>query len=434
MSDIVIKAENLGKKYIIGHQAANGGYVALRDVLMQTVRGLWHQTKDLVQGKPIIQGDTLEEMWALKDVSFEVLRGETVGIIGRNGAGKSTLLKVLSRITEPSVGRVTIKGRVASLLEVGTGFHSELNGRENIYLNGAILGMARAEIGRKFEEIVTFAEVEKYLDTPVKRYSSGMYVRLAFAVAAHLEPEILVVDEVLAVGDAEFQKKCLGKMGEVAKCGRTVLFVSHNMQAIRQLCQRAILIEAGRVTADGKSDEVVQHYLQGFSRAESPELLEKMILELPPDPAIRLESVRLFQSDQLVTNSISNGEPLEIEIRYQVLERTTGLRVYFDLCDSEDTLLFRSFNDEQAEGIPTVVLGRYVSRAVINADLLSPTKYELRVCATVFNVRMCIPYPGICIPLSVERTGKSNRAYMVEPIRGKLAPMFNWTTNYLGSL
>jgi lipopolysaccharide transport system ATP-binding protein len=261
MPDIVIKAENLGKKYIIGHQSENGRYVALRDVMMQNAQGLWHKAKDLLRGKPIILGDTLEEFWALKDVSFEIQRGEAVGIIGRNGAGKSTLLKILSRITEPSAGRVTIKGRVASLLEVGTGFHPELTGRENIYLNGAILGMSRAEIKRKFDEIVAFAEVEKFLDTPVKRYSSGMYVRLAFAVAAHLEPEIMVVDEVLAVGDAAFQKKCLGKMGEVASEGRTVLFVSHNMGAIQQLCARAMLIRSGSLLMEGRTDQVVRHYL-----------------------------------------------------------------------------------------------------------------------------------------------------------------------------
>jgi len=223
MSDIVIKAETLGKKYVIGHQAERGSYTALRDVLMQNARTLWKKTKDLATGNPIIQGDTMEEVWALRDVSFEIRRGEAVGIIGRNGAGKSTLLKILSRITEPTTGRVTIKDRVASLLEVGTGFHPELTGRENIYLNGTILGMTRVEIKRKFDEIVAFAEIERFLDTPVKRYSSGMYVRLAFAVAAHLEPEILMVDEVLAMGDAAFQRKCL------AKEGRTVLFVSHSM-------------------------------------------------------------------------------------------------------------------------------------------------------------------------------------------------------------
>ena len=266
MSEIVIKAENLGKKYVIGHQAERGGYTALRDVLMQNARSLWNKTKDLATGKPIIQGDTMEEVWALKDVSFEICRGEAVGIIGRNGAGKSTLLKILSRITEPSTGRVTIKGRVASLLEVGTGFHPELSGRENIYLNGTIMGMTRVEIKRKFDEIVAFAEVEKYLDTPVKRYSSGMYVRLAFAVAAHLEPEILIVDEVLAVGDAQFQKKCLGKMEDVsAKEGRTVLFVSHNMASIQQLCGKGVLLENGSISFSGEIKNTIDYYLKNNS-------------------------------------------------------------------------------------------------------------------------------------------------------------------------
>ena len=262
MSDIVIKSENLGKKYTIGHQVERGNYTALRDVLMQNARNLWNKTKDLATGKPIIQGDTLEEVWALKDVNFEIRRGEAVGIIGRNGAGKSTLLKILSRITEPTTGRVTIKGRVASLLEVGTGFHPELTGRENIYLNGTILGMTRAEIRQKFDEIVAFAEVEKYLDTPVKRYSSGMYVRLAFAVAAHLEPDILVVDEVLAVGDAQFQKKCLGKMEDVSKSeGRTVLFVSHNMSAISELCAKTIYLKSGKTMIFSSTEAVIPLYL-----------------------------------------------------------------------------------------------------------------------------------------------------------------------------
>ncbi len=232
MSEIVIRAEGLGKQYLIGHESQQERYTALRDVLARTAKGFARTARDMMRGRQLIAGDEVEEFWALKDVNFEIKRGDVVGIIGRNGAGKSTLLKILSRITEPSAGRVEIKGRVASLLEVGTGFHPELTGRENIFLNGAILGMSRAEIKRKFDEIVAFAEVEKFLDTPVKRYSSGMYVRLAFAVAAHLEPEILVVDEVLAVGDAEFQKKCLGKMQDVAGHGRTVLFVSHNMGAV----------------------------------------------------------------------------------------------------------------------------------------------------------------------------------------------------------
>lgn len=267
-SDVVIRAEGLGKKYVIGHQS-NERYTALRDVMAQAARNFARTTRDMLRGQALVAGDEVEEFWALKDIDFEIKRGDVVGIIGRNGAGKSTLLKVLSRITEPSEGRVTINGRVASLLEVGTGFHPELTGRENIYLNGAILGMGRAEIIRKFDEIVDFAGVEKFLDTPVKRYSSGMYVRLAFAVAAHLEPEILIVDEVLAVGDAEFQKKCLGKMQDVAGEGRTVLFVSHNMAAIRTLCPTSLLLRDGTKDAFGPTNAVMQKYAdRGFSPSE----------------------------------------------------------------------------------------------------------------------------------------------------------------------
>lgn len=261
MSRPIISVEGLGKCYRVGHQSAKREhYTALRDILARNTKELFRKTRDLVSGRQIIQGDVVEDFWALKDVSFDVEPGEVVGIIGRNGAGKSTLLKILSRITEPTEGRVTLRGRVASLLEVGTGFHPELSGRENIFLNGAILGMTRNEIKRKFDEIVDFAEVEKFLDTPVKRYSSGMYVRLAFAVAAHLEPEILIVDEVLAVGDAEFQKKCLGKMGEVAKGGRTVLFVSHNLGAISALCSSAILLQNGSVTFRGGVGDAIRNY------------------------------------------------------------------------------------------------------------------------------------------------------------------------------
>jgi lipopolysaccharide transport system ATP-binding protein len=267
-SDIVIQAEGLGKKYVIGHEAQPQRYVALRDVLARTAHNTWRTTLDLLYGRAIVAGDTIEEFWALKDVNFEIMRGEVVGIIGRNGAGKTTLLKILSRITDPTEGRVMVEGRAASLLEVGTGFHPELTGRENIYLNGTILGMTRAEIRRKFDEIVAFAEVERFLDTPVKRYSSGMYVRLAFSVAAHLEPEILVIDEVLAVGDVEFQKKCLGKMGEVAEQqGRTVLFVSHNMAAVQTLCQRCLVIVEGRREFLGITTEAISRYLNASGRS-----------------------------------------------------------------------------------------------------------------------------------------------------------------------
>lgn len=257
MSQTVIRVEQLGKKYLLAQQ---GGYTTLREKIAQQSKSL---TRKLLTPKRTHKFQpTREEFWALKDVSFEIKQGDCVGIIGRNGAGKSTLLKVLSRITEPTKGRISIKGRVASLLEVGTGFHPELTGRENIYLNGAILGMSKIEIKSKFDEIVAFAEVEKFLDTPVKRYSSGMYVRLAFAVAAHLEPEILIIDEVLAVGDITFQKKCLGKMENVAaKEGRTVLFVSHNMQMVQALCAKACLLKAGSIVAQGNSSDVISQYL-----------------------------------------------------------------------------------------------------------------------------------------------------------------------------
>jgi lipopolysaccharide transport system ATP-binding protein len=261
--DVVIRAEGLGKKYVIGHELEGQRYTALRDVIGRTAKNLLRTTSDMLRGRAMVAGDITEEFWALKDINFEIERGEIVGIIGRNGAGKSTLLKILSRITEPTKGRVEIRGRTASLLEVGTGFHPELTGRENIYLNGAILGMGRAEIRRKFDAIVAFAEVETFLDTPVKRYSSGMYVRLAFAVAAHLEPEILIVDEVLAVGDIEFQKKCLGKMSEVASGGRTVLFVSHNLDAIRRACEIGILLSDGRVVMKSEIGQCIDKY-RGF--------------------------------------------------------------------------------------------------------------------------------------------------------------------------
>ncbi|MDD2808214.1 ABC transporter ATP-binding protein [Rhodoferax sp.] len=262
MSDIAISVENLSKSYLVGHNTAQAErYTALRDVVARNARNLARKTRDMLSGRAIVQGDDVEEFWALKDVSFEVKRGEVLGIIGRNGAGKSTLLKILSRITEPTKGRIKIAGRVASLLEVGTGFHPELTGRENIFLNGAILGMKRTEIQRKFDEIVAFAEVAKFLDTPVKRYSSGMYARLAFSVAAHLEPDVLIVDEVLAVGDATFQKKCMGAMHEAsARDGKTVLFVSHNLSAVRSLCTSSLVLSGGKPDFSGTVEDGLKRY------------------------------------------------------------------------------------------------------------------------------------------------------------------------------
>jgi lipopolysaccharide transport system ATP-binding protein len=310
MSETVITVESLSKRYLIEHSPDAQGhkrYMALRDVIEQNVRNFMRKVRAAGRGRRAFQTREIEEFWALKDVSFKVRRGEVLGIIGRNGAGKSTLLKILSRITEPTAGRVTLRGRVASLLEVGTGFHPELTGRENIYLNGAILGMSRAEIRRKFDEIVAFAGVEKFLDTPVKRYSSGMYVRLAFAVAAHLEPEILVVDEVLAVGDAEFQKKCLGKIDEVSRQeGRTVLLVSHNMAAIAEMADRALLLDAGSIAVDGSVAEAVSTYLSRGARKAT------YIRSLDP----QVNSPHIARAEILTSdpNAVQRfGEPLEIK-------------------------------------------------------------------------------------------------------------------------
>jgi lipopolysaccharide transport system ATP-binding protein len=266
MSESAIVVENLSKRYLIGHRYSNRGpykYLSLRDAVAREVRNFGRKAFDVVRGEQVVQGDAVEEFWALRDVTFEVRRGEAFGIIGRNGAGKSTLLKILSRITEPTRGKVSLRGRVSSLLEVGTGFHPELTGRENVFLNGAILGMTQREIRRRFDEIVAFAEVERFLDTPVKHYSSGMYVRLAFAVAAHLEPEILIIDEVLAVGDASFQAKCLDKMRNVATEGRTILFVSHNMSALLQLTKRVVLLSQGGIEYLGAPADAVEKYLRG---------------------------------------------------------------------------------------------------------------------------------------------------------------------------
>ncbi len=328
MSDTVIKIDGLSKSYLIGHQRREK-YLALRDVLAEKAKSVGKRLLHPLRGASVglISGDEFEEFWALDDVSFEVKQGERVGIIGRNGAGKSTLLKMLSRITEPTRGRIEIDGRVASLLEVGTGFHPELTGRENVFLNGAILGMSRVEIKRKFDEIVDFAEVEKFLDTPVKRYSSGMYVRLAFAVAAHLEPEILVVDEVLAVGDAQFQKKCLGKMEEVSHQGRTILFVSHNMSYVSELCDRGILLNQGRLELDAPIDDAIDHYLNRLKAVNMPTY--KATGDGSGSPYI--ESAWISYGD---------GEPLQeartgdsVGFSFKVGNPRKGLSFNFSICD-----------------------------------------------------------------------------------------------------
>jgi lipopolysaccharide transport system ATP-binding protein len=337
-NDVVIRSEGLGKRYMIGHQGASEPYVALRDVVAHNVHRLGRTAVDLVRGRPIVAGDELEAFWALKDVSFDIKRGEVTGVIGPNGAGKSTLLKILSRITEPSEGRVTINGRVASLLEVGTGFHPELTGRENIFLNGAILGMTKKEIKGRFDEIVAFAEIEKFLDTPVKRYSSGMYVRLAFAVAAHLEPEILIVDEVLAVGDAQFQKKCLGKMQDVSQQGRTVLIVSHNMAMIRSLCSRTIVLSAGSVASDGDVDDGIQQYLCDRDATATGILLEGRKDRLG-NGRLRFTDVYVIGKSG-VKNVLYMGETVQIVVRFSAAEivKTCDVSIHFENIWS-DTIL-----------------------------------------------------------------------------------------------
>jgi len=333
----VITAENLGKKYTIGHQR-QGHYVALRDVMTHTVRGMWQRLRHPLSPNP--ETTDLEEIWALQDINFEIKQGERVGIIGRNGAGKSTLLKILSRITHPSAGRVHIKGRVASLLEVGTGFHPELTGRENIYLNGAILGMTRQEIKSKFDEIVDFAEVEKFLDTPVKRYSSGMYVRLAFAVAAHLEPEILLVDEVLAVGDIRFQRKCLKRMEGISQEGRTVLFVSHNMPSITSLCECCILLESGQIRKMGITSDVVLAYYNEEESSPTSFDLQKTEKQIG-DTYIRLLAGTVKDQHGKSPQEFLITELLHVTMTYRILQQTDIKFVpAFDFYTSEGIYAF----------------------------------------------------------------------------------------------
>ncbi|MBI1760336.1 MAG: ABC transporter ATP-binding protein [Acidobacteria bacterium] len=317
---VVIRVENLGKKYRIQHQQRER-YTALRDVIANRAKSLF-RSQSLA---PNSQSPSEEDFWALKDVSFEIEQGEVVGIIGRNGAGKSTLLKILSRITEPTTGRVSIKGRIASLLEVGTGFHPELTGRENIYLNGAILGMSRLEVARKFDEIVAFAEIEKFLDTPVKRYSSGMYMRLAFAVAAHLEPEILVVDEVLAVGDAEFQKKCLGKMSDVARGGRTILFVSHNLQAMQTLCERGVVLNEGQVVFNGGISKAIQVYSERTQVERS---------WVKANTKADLITPMYFESIEVTLLEDQSNYVLSCEIEISCLESCADAFIAIDICNA----------------------------------------------------------------------------------------------------
>ena len=367
MSDPIISVENLSKRYLIHQQGVNGD--GLRHQLEEALR---HPLKRLKQ-----QPGNREEFWALKDVSFEIKRGSVVGIIGRNGAGKSTLLKILSRITEPTTGRITIDGRVASLLEVGTGFHQELTGRENIFLNGAILGMTKAEIKRKFDEIVAFAEVEKFLDTPVKYYSSGMYVRLAFAVAAHLEPDILIVDEVLAVGDAQFQKKCLGKIQSVAtQEERTVLLVSHNLQTVRQICQRVIMLRKGQLSASGEPHEVISRYM-GHEAGSNASVIDLAGFPRQQHHQIaRLRRVEFQDSEGNSVLQLSRGTDLTVRVHFTVERPVENLDIAMAVVHVEGQRVFSELYSDEHKKLK-ISQGEYVVQFTLPLRFLKLESYFL---------------------------------------------------------
>ena len=366
----IIEIKNLGKKYNITHQ--RGGYVALRDVLMNVLKSPFSFLKS--KAKQVAGMETKEEFWALKDINFEVQKGEVVGIIGANGAGKSTLLKILSQITPPTTGEIKIHGRVGSLLEVGTGFHPELTGRENIFLNGAILGMTRNEMAKKFDAIVEFSGIEKFLDTPVKYYSSGMYVRLAFSVAAHMEPDILIVDEVLAVGDAEFQKKCLGKMEEVTKQeGRTILFVSHNMEAIQNICTKCILMKDGNIKAIGPTSEIISEYLGGTNVSEIliPE-------DVAPHKEGKITSIKIKSSEGQITNNLTIDKPFSIEIEYELRADLPAFPVLIIYNKAiSNTHLLASVSNDNDQKVPGGI-GQYKASVKID-PVLNAGRYSLLI-------------------------------------------------------
>jgi len=419
VADAAIRVENLSKRYVLGRQSGNGGYVALRDVIADSVKSAGRRLL-----RPGTKSDSNEtEFWALKDVSFSVAPGEVVGVIGRNGAGKSTLLKVLSRITEPTSGRITINGRVASLLEVGTGFHPELTGRENIYLNGAILGMARTEIKRQFDEIVAFAEVERFLDTPVKRYSSGMYVRLAFAVAAHLNPEILIVDEVLAVGDAEFQRKCLGKMQDVATSGRTVLFVSHNMHSISLLCTTGIMLQRGEVLYQGGIQGAIDAYLSSF-------VMGTTASEQNPDAREGTGEYR-FMEAQPKQELFDTAEPKEVQFRIERRKGSVGrMCLSAHILDNRGTILMQC--DGALVGAVLEDAAGFTGTFGFTSPWLKPGTYQVDMFLYVpgagiidrcegacnINISPLLPYPN-----SVSEGGTS---------MGVVFADFSWETAPLG--
>jgi lipopolysaccharide transport system ATP-binding protein len=414
----VIRFDGVGKRYSLKHQL-RPGYGALRDVMADAAKAIGRRILHPTRSNPSV---AMEDFWALRDVSFEVKPGERLGIIGRNGAGKSTMLKVLSRITEPTTGRIHIRGRVAVLLEVGTGFHPELTGRENIFLNGTILGMTRAEIQKKFDAIVDFAEIENFLDTPVKRYSSGMYVRLAFAVAAHLEPEILVVDEVLAVGDANFQKKSLGKMESVAKEGRTVLFVSHNLGAIQNLCSSCILLDQGKLVEYGEPSKVVSRYL-----SEGAVAAGDFAQDHKPEKAVNLRKVSLLTTKDEPTHEFSFEESVRIAIDYEVNKPTASTSVWIGVRTIEQIQAFCSSDtDADVSLFDERQPGMYRTVIDLPAKWLNAGIYFLVVGIT--------KYPDLhsfdrveCASFTVHDTGTPEQVRTGNTRPGILQPFLPWT-------
>lgn len=422
MSDIAIHAEKIGKKYRIGAPAVR--YTTLRESISETFSSPLRR----------LQAGSEEDshIWALRDISFDIKQGQVIGIIGRNGAGKSTLLKILSHVTDPTEGFAEIRGRVGSLLEVGTGFHPELTGRENISLNGAILGMKRAEIAKKFDEIVDFAEVEQFIDTPVKRYSSGMYLRLAFAVAAHLEPEILVVDEVLAVGDAEFQRKCLGKMSDVAQKGRTVLFVSHNMSAILRLTEEAMVIEKGQMVLRAPTPQAVDYYL---SRGLSQEGQRIWTEEEIPDSAdpFRPTAIRAINTKGTVVDTVRSVEPFSLEIEYDLQKPVTGLRVGIYLMSMRGEFIMTSFDTDEPEKYEKMTVrsaGHYVSRCRIPADFLNEGRYVVGMNANTFRVKRYFQDEQ-ALTFTVDAAGAPGMQWP-EPRLGPVRPRLDWQIETVG--
>jgi lipopolysaccharide transport system ATP-binding protein len=426
MGDLVIRTQQLGKQYRIG--LLQSGYRTLRESLVDAAKAPWRMIRRSIRRQPLSEDQIL---WALRDVSFDVHQGEVLGIIGRNGAGKSTLLKILSRITEPTTGRVQVSGRVGSLLEVGTGFHPELTGRENIYLNGAILGMRNAEIDRRFDEIVAFSEIEKFIDTPVKHYSSGMFLRLAFAVAAHLTPEILLVDEVLAVGDERFQKKCMGKMESVGKEGRTVLFISHNMNAIHRLCQRVIQLEEGRIRADGETAEVISQYLNADrSELECKEWFSPD--QAPGDGTARLKRVRLLDRRGNPRSAFEIREPIQIEVEFWAMDPGFPFMPILLIHNENGVCVLESAaNHDPAYTGKARKKGVYRSVCHIPGNLFNEGMFHVDVLIRVLVPRRYFVRESNLLSFRVQDSGsgQSVKGEFTKQWSGVVAPLLRWDTD-----